>query len=185
MSLRRPLSALAAALTLAVTLGACSTGGSGSASLDPAKAADTVATAFELPAAQRDCLATRFQADRAAADQIATGTKLDQSALDRLAAILDGCIDRSTFGDAVAKSMATGFPKATQDQLTCVHDQVVALDQKDRRDLMAGLVALNTIGTSQAAVRLGDITNSLFAACKIDPSQMATSGTTVVPPAGG
>jgi hypothetical protein len=166
---RPPLRALGGpiAVLVAATLAAC--GDDGATSAVPAdQAAEAVVATYDLTPDDQACIERGFAGDddaRSALDP--TGAPSDEQ-LDRLAAVVLGCVGTDRLGASVATSMAAGLGTLDADQERCVAGAVAALPDGDLRILVSGLTSPAVIGgASERAVRLGEVTNGLFAACSV------------------
>jgi hypothetical protein len=169
---RPPQRILAGPLTLlaiAVVAGATACGGEGATSAVPAdQAAESVVATYDLGPEDQACLEGGFADDAEARSALDPAGAPSADQLDRLAAVVLACVGTDRLGASIATSMAVGIGTLDEDQERCVAAAVVALPEADLRVLVSGLSSPAVIGgVSERAVRLGEVTNGLFAACSV------------------
>ncbi len=182
--MRRPLHPVLVAalgLTLAATSVACSDDETSAVPAD--QAAEAVTAAYGLGPDEQACLEQGFEGDAAARNALEPGGAPGDEQFDGLADVILGCVGADRIGDAVAAAMATGLGTLDGDQQRCVATAVVDLPEEDLRVLVSGLASPAVVGAvNERSVRLGEVTNGLFAACSVGPSRdgEGSTGTTSV-----
>jgi hypothetical protein len=170
---RRPASSLLA-VTLAgvAVLGACSSSSSGTEDQDAAQAAGTIAQVFALDEDGEACLEDELES-RPEAWSLLTGEDEPSAATqDALALVLESCVTEEQFATAVAGGISASLPpRGTDDpsaQTECLHEQILALGDDQRRVLMVGLLALAAPPTGELAIARNDVINGLYGACGVE-----------------
>jgi hypothetical protein len=160
--------------------------GTGREDVSAADAAGTVADVFSVPDDQRACLEQQF-ADRAEARAVFGGQGVaSAAALRALGEVEAACIPIETLALAITGGVDDGFGGTlTDEQKTCLGDQIQALDVDDRDRLLVGLVVSTTGALDDAGIaELGQVTSGLLAACDLDLATTETAPTTIAGDAG-
>ena len=157
---------LAAATVLAaVLLGAMGCGHRSTPTVDPATAAETLASVYKVTPAQQRCLARGFAADRAATRPLAANRAATDADLAALGGVARACIPTSTLASAIVGGAGQGVALTGPEQ-ACLRTAVAGLDHQDQATLLAGLAVPTALSDLQTAL-LGRVTDGLLNTCKI------------------
>jgi hypothetical protein len=179
--MRRPLLRGLGGLTaLSLLAGAAACSGDETSPVPADEAAETVVATYDLGPDDQVCLEQGFAGDARARSALdPSGAPADEH-LDRLADVVLSCVGTDRLAASVATSMAVGLGTLDEAQERCVADAVVALPGDELRVLISGLSSPGVVGgLTERAVRLGEVTNGLFAACSVsvvDEAGPPTSG---------
>jgi uncharacterized membrane protein len=168
---------LAAATVLAVVVfGALGCGRSSAPTVDPATAAQTLASVYKLSTPDQQCLKAAFTAHRAATRPLAANKPASDTDLAALGAVARSCVPTSTLATAILGA-ADQDNALTATQRACLRTAVGALSPADQSTLLAGLAVPTALSDLQTAL-LGRVTDGLLNTCKISISGVTEQGTT-------
>lgn len=155
-----------AVVALLATPAACNGGGSSPVPAD--EAAETVVATYDLGPEDQACLEQGFAGDAGARSALDPSGAPSDEQLVQLADVVLACVGTDRLAASVAGSMAMGLGTLDEAQERCVAGAVVALPDEELRILVSGLSSPGVVGgLSEQAVRLGEVTNGLFAACSV------------------
>lgn len=168
---------LAAATVLAaVLIGATGCSHSSTPTVDPATAAQTLASVYKVTPTQQQCLQQGFAADHSATHPLTANRAATDADLAALGRVARACIPMSTLADAIVGGAGQGAT-LTGDEQACLRAAVARLSHQDQATLLAGLAVPTALGDLQTAL-LGRITDGLLNTCKISIAGVNETDTT-------
>ena len=168
---------LAAATVLAaVLIGATGCSHRSTPTVDPATAAQTLASVYKVTPTQQQCLQRGFAADRGATRPLAANKAATDTDLAALGRVARSCIPTATLADAIVGGAGQGTALTAAEQ-TCLRTAVARLSDGDRATLLAGLAVPTALGDIQTAL-LGRITDGLLNTCRISIAGVNETDTT-------
>jgi hypothetical protein len=155
----------AATVLAAVLIGALGCSHQSPPSVDPATAAQTLASVYKVTPAQQQCLQRGFAANHTATRPLAADKAATDAELAALGAVARACIPTATLATAIVGGAGQGTPLSASEQ-TCLRGAVTRLSDRDQATLLGGLAVPTALGDVQTAL-LGRITDGLLNTCRI------------------
>ena len=155
----------AASVLAAVLIGAMGCSHHSAPTVDPATAAQTLASIYKVTPAQQQCLRRGFAADHTATRPLAANRAATDADLAALGRVARTCIPTSTLASAIVGGAGQGATLTGAEQ-ACLRTAVTRLSHSDQATLLAGLAVPTALSDLQTAL-LGRITDGLLNTCRI------------------